>query len=169
MAVTLRSSAADANNPAKDVSFRRRQNSRLAHFVLAMFPRLVYTSIVPSTEGRPREASFGWGGMRHLRARYAIASRGGSRSKTGWAHYQDALRSETRRRQIAGMPPWRAERRGAHRRRCALPAGNQSGNARVTGSAFSARHPPHLRGAKRAQDGRTPAPKQSNRGRNSFA
>src|SRR6266511_3383157 len=72
--------------------------------------------------------------MRHLRARYAIASRGGSRSKTGWAHYQDALRSETRRRQIAEDAAWRAGRRdwgvsngsphGAYRRAIPLDSGD---------------------------------------------
>src|SRR6266508_2776681 len=90
-----------------------------------------YMETVLSTEGRPREASFGWGGMRHLRARYAIASRGGSRRQTGWAHYQDALRSETRRRQIAddaanGAP------RGAVASGDGCGSSEQSGHSRIT-------------------------------------
>src|SRR6266508_781915 len=127
-----------------------------------------YMETVLSTEGRPREASFGWGGMRHLRARYAIASRGGSRSKTGWAHYQDALRSETRRRQIAGDAANGAPRGAAHigdgvRLKpvtSPAPPGQPGAPARRA-------IPPPLGDGKREEDGRTPAPKQSNRGQHS--
>ena len=65
---------------------------------------------------------------------HTTTSRGGSRRKTGWAHYQDALRSETRRRQIAEDAAWRAARRdwgvangsphGAYRRAIPLDSGD---------------------------------------------
>jgi len=69
--------------------------------------------------------------MRHLRARYAIASRGGSRRQTGWAHYQDALRSETRRRQIAGDAANGAPR-GAVASGDGCGSSEQSGHSRIT-------------------------------------
>jgi len=50
---------------------------------------------------------------------------------------------------------------------CVNYVGNQSDTARATGSACSARHPPPLGDGKREKDGRTPAPKQSNRGQHS--
>src|SRR6266540_5954534 len=72
--------------------------------------------------------------MRHLRAWLRDHVPGRLSEQTGWAHYQDALRSETRRRQIAEDAAWRAGRRdwgvangspqGAYRRAIPLDSGD---------------------------------------------
>ncbi len=89
---------------------------------------------VSSIEGHHHEVSCEWGGMRHLRAWPHNHVPGRLSEQNRVAHYQDGLRSETRRRQIAEDAAWRAGRRdwgvangsphGAYRRAIPLDSGD---------------------------------------------